>query len=84
MQKHIHLEQLKRICGFHHPPMADINVRKEYIDRLCKLYNKGNELCPVEERLPTDFCPADSYILIATHLLHQLWIETNEASYLYR
>ncbi|KAK2586630.1 hypothetical protein KPH14_011677 [Odynerus spinipes] len=83
MQRHIHLEQLRRICGFHHPPLADLNERKNLIKRLCDLYEKGNELCPIADRLPTDFCPADSYIFLATHLLHQLWSETNEASYLY-
>ena len=84
MQKHIHLEQLRRICGFHHLPNADIQKQKQLVERLCKLYEKGNELCPIEERLPTDFCPADSYILLATHLLHELWYNTNEAVYLYR
>ncbi|KAG7208761.1 hypothetical protein KM043_014956 [Ampulex compressa] len=83
MQKHIHLEQLRRICGFHHTPLADTNKQKELIKRLRELYEKGNELCPIQDRLPTDFCPADSYILLATHLLHQLWCDTNEASYLY-
>lgn len=84
MQKHIHLEQLRRICGFHHPPLADKNKQEQLIRRLCNLYEKGNELCPMEDRLPTDFCPADSYILLTTHLLHQLWVDTNEASFLYR
>nr|XP_012136081.1 PREDICTED: N-alpha-acetyltransferase 25, NatB auxiliary subunit isoform X1 [Megachile rotundata] len=84
MQKHIHLEQLRRICGFHHSPNADINKQKQLIERLCKLYEKGNELCPIQERLPTDFCPADSYILLASHLLHELFYNTNDAVYLYR
>lgn len=84
MQRHIHLEQLRRICGFHHPPVVDTNAQKNLVERLCKLYEKGNELCPFEDRLPTDFCSADSYILLATHLLFQLWYDTSEASYLYR
>lgn len=84
MQKHIHLEQLRRICGFHCPPYVDINKQKQLVERLCKLYKKGNELCPIQDRLPTDFCPADSYILLATHLLHELWYNTNDAVYLYR
>ncbi|EFN87304.1 N-alpha-acetyltransferase 25, NatB auxiliary subunit [Harpegnathos saltator] len=84
MQKHIHLEQLRRICGFHHSPLTDKNKQEELIKRLCDLYEKGNELCPVQERLPTDFCPADSYILLASHLLHQLWVDTSDASFLYR
>ncbi|KAL2722102.1 hypothetical protein V1477_020922 [Vespula maculifrons] len=83
MQRHIHLEQLRRMCGFHHSPLADINERKYLIRRLCDLYEKGNELCPMTDRLPTDFCPTDSYVLLATYLLHQLWCETNEASFLY-
>nr|XP_031835022.1 N-alpha-acetyltransferase 25, NatB auxiliary subunit [Nomia melanderi]XP_031835023.1 N-alpha-acetyltransferase 25, NatB auxiliary subunit [Nomia melanderi]XP_031835024.1 N-alpha-acetyltransferase 25, NatB auxiliary subunit [Nomia melanderi] len=84
MQKHIHLEQLRRICGLHHSPNVSINEQKQLVERLCKLYEKGNELCPIQERLPTDFCPADSYILLTTHLLHELWSNTDEASYLYR
>ncbi|KAI4494650.1 hypothetical protein M0804_000851 [Polistes exclamans] len=83
MQRHMHLEQLRRMCGFHHSPLADINDRKYLIRRLCDLYEKGCELCPMSDRLPTDFCPADSYVLLATYLLHQLWCETNEASFLY-
>ncbi|XP_035725725.1 N-alpha-acetyltransferase 25, NatB auxiliary subunit-like isoform X1 [Vespa mandarinia] len=83
MQRHIHLEQLRRMCGYHHSPLADINERKYLIRRLCDLYEKGNELCPMTDRLPTDFCPTDSYVLLATYLLHQLWCETNEASFLY-
>ncbi|CAK9820354.1 N-alpha-acetyltransferase 25, NatB auxiliary subunit [Anthophora plagiata] len=84
MQRHIHLEQLRRICGFHHSPNIDINKQNQLVERLCKLYEKGNELCPVQERLPTDYCPSDSYILLATHLLHELWCNTNDAVYLYR
>ncbi|XP_053986052.1 N-alpha-acetyltransferase 25, NatB auxiliary subunit [Hylaeus anthracinus] len=84
MQRHIHLEQLRRICGFHQSPNVGINEQKQLVERLCKLYEKGNELCPIQERLPTDFCPADSYILLATHLLHELWYSTSDASYLYR
>ncbi|XP_017891294.1 N-alpha-acetyltransferase 25, NatB auxiliary subunit [Ceratina calcarata] len=84
MQRHIHLEQLRRICGLHHPPHADANKQRALVERLCKLYKMGNELCPIQDRLPTDFCPADSYILLATHLLHELWRNTNDAAYLYR
>ncbi|XP_076236201.1 phagocyte signaling impaired [Calliopsis andreniformis] len=84
MQRHIHLEQLRRMCGLHHAPYVGINEQEQLVERLCKLYEKGNELCPVQERLPTDFCPADSYILVATHLLHELWYNTNKAVYLYR
>lgn len=84
MKRHIHLEQLRRICSVHHPPLADRNKQEEIIKRLCDLYEKGNELCPMQQRLPTDFCPADSYILLVSHLLHQLWVDTNDASFLYR
>lgn len=84
MQKYIHFEQLKRLCGMHHSPKLDLKGRTELVQRLCDLYKKGCELCPEEERLPTDFCPADVYILLATHLLHQMWHETGEAVYLYR
>lgn len=84
MQRHIHFEQLKRICGRHHPPRADIEERKSLVKRLADLYDKGNILCPADSRLPTDFCPADSYILLATHILHQLWFETSEATWLYK
>ncbi|XP_024887489.1 N-alpha-acetyltransferase 25, NatB auxiliary subunit [Temnothorax curvispinosus] len=84
MQRHIHLEQLRRICGFYHPPLADKDKQEQLIKRLCDLYEKGNELCPMQDRLPTDFCPADPYILLATHLLHQLWVDTNDGSFLYR
>ncbi|KAL6448145.1 hypothetical protein ACFW04_000276 [Cataglyphis niger] len=84
MQRHIHLEQLRRICGFHHPPLVDRSKQEQIIKRLCDLYEKGNELCPMQDRLPTDFCPADPYILLATHLLHQLWVDTNDASFLYK
>lgn len=84
MQRHIHLEQLRRICGFHHIPNLDINKQKHLVERLYKLYEKGNELCPPDERLPTDYCPADPYILLATHLLHELWCNTSDAIYLYR
>ena len=84
MQRHIHLEQLRRVCGFHHSQNVDTNEQEQLVERLCKLYEKSNELCPVEERLPTDFCPADSYILLATHLLHELWYNTSEAFHLYR
>ncbi|XP_076755634.1 phagocyte signaling impaired isoform X1 [Xylocopa sonorina] len=84
MQRHIHFEQLRRICGFHHSPNADINKQKQLVERLCELYKMGDELCPIQDRLPTDFCPADSYILLATHLLHELWCSTNDATYLYR
>ncbi|XP_043260160.1 N-alpha-acetyltransferase 25, NatB auxiliary subunit [Colletes gigas] len=84
MQRHIHLEQLRRICGFHQPPYVDTNGQLQLVERLCKLYEKGNELCPIQERLQTDFCPADYYILLATHLLHELWYSTSEPSYLYR
>lgn len=83
MLRHIHLQQLRRICGFHHSPLVDKNKEKQLIKRLCHLYIKGNELCPKDERLPTDFCPADAYILLATHFLHQLWVDTNDASLLY-
>ena len=84
MQRYIHLEQLKRLCGQHHSPNIGLDERKELVQRICNLYEKGNELCPKEERLPTDFSPADPYILLATHLLYQLWHETEEAEYLYR
>ena len=84
MQRHIHFEQLKRICGRHHPPRADVEERKHLVKRLSDLYDKGNALCPFETRLPTDFCPADSYVLLAVHILHQLWYETQNASWLYK
>ncbi|XP_015437860.1 PREDICTED: N-alpha-acetyltransferase 25, NatB auxiliary subunit [Dufourea novaeangliae] len=84
MQKHIHLQQVRRICGMHHSPNVGTNEQKQLVERLCELYEKGNELCPIQERLPTDFCPADSYILLASDLLHELWCDTDEASYLYR
>ncbi|XP_058795847.1 N-alpha-acetyltransferase 25, NatB auxiliary subunit isoform X2 [Phymastichus coffea] len=84
MQRHIHFEQLKRICGRHHPPRANLEERKSLVKRFNDLYDRGNILCPIETRLPTDFCPADSYILLATHVLHQLWYETSEASWLYK
>ncbi|EZA56704.1 N-alpha-acetyltransferase 25, NatB auxiliary subunit [Ooceraea biroi] len=84
MQKHIHWEQLRRICGFHHPPLTDRDKQEQLIKRLYDLYKKGLKLCPMQDRLPTDFCPADPYILLASHLLHQLWTETSDASFLYR
>lgn len=84
MQRHIHFEQLKRICGRHHPPRANIEERKSLVKRLGDLYNRGNALCPIESRLSTDFCPTDSYILLATHIHYQLWIETSDASWLYK
>ncbi|XP_046415416.1 N-alpha-acetyltransferase 25, NatB auxiliary subunit [Neodiprion fabricii] len=84
MQRHIHLEQLRRICGLHHSPTTSIEERISLADRLCDLHKKGNALCPASDRLPTDFCPADAYGLLATHLFHQLWVETQEALYLYR
>ncbi|XP_012253045.2 N-alpha-acetyltransferase 25, NatB auxiliary subunit [Athalia rosae] len=84
MQRHIHLEQLRRICGLYHSPHTSLEARISLADRLCVLYEKGNDLCPTSDRLPTDFCPADAYALLATHLFHQLWVETQEASYLYR
>ncbi|XP_014235651.1 N-alpha-acetyltransferase 25, NatB auxiliary subunit [Trichogramma pretiosum] len=84
MQRHIHFEQLKRICGRHHPPRANVEERQNLVKRLCDLYEKGNELCPLETRLPTDFCPADSYLLLAGHILHQLWYETQDATWLYK
>lgn len=84
MQKHIHCEQLRRICGLHHSPHADTEKRKQLAQRFCDLYNSGNESCPPSERLPTDFSPADSYILLASHLLVQLWFETRDASHLFK
>ncbi|OXU18145.1 hypothetical protein TSAR_006441 [Trichomalopsis sarcophagae] len=84
MQRHIHFEQLKRICGRHHPPRADVEERKNLVKRLIDLYDKGNALCPRETRLATDFCPADSYILLAVHILYQLWYETSDATWLYK
>ncbi|XP_076384769.1 phagocyte signaling impaired [Megalopta genalis] len=84
MRRHIHFEQLRRICGLHHSPNVSIDEQKQLVERLCVLYEKGNVLCPIQGRLPTDFCPADSYILLATHLLHELWSNTDDASYLYR
>lgn len=84
MQRHIHLEQLRRICGLHHSPVLNLEERIGLANRLCDLYEKGNALCPSNERLITDFCPADAYALLATHLFHQLWVETQEALYLYR
>ncbi|KAJ8681185.1 hypothetical protein QAD02_016972 [Eretmocerus hayati] len=84
MQRHIHFEQLKRICGRHHLPRADFEERKSLVKRLCGLYKRGNILCPVESRLPTDFCPADSYVLLAAHISHQLWHESQDASWLYK
>lgn len=84
MQRHIHLEQLRRISGFHHSPLTDREKQEQLVQRLCDLYKKGNKLCPMQDRLQTDFSPADPYILLATHLLHQLWIDTGDASFLYR
>lgn len=84
MQRHIHFEQLKRICGRHHPPRANLEERKSLVKRFNDLYDRGNILCPIETRLPTDFSPADSYVLLATHVLHQLWHETSDASWLYK
>lgn len=84
MQKHIHLEQLRRISGFHHSPIASMEQRKDIARRLCDLYEKGSALCPFEERLSTDFNPADSYAILAAHVLHQLWYESKDASHLYR
>ncbi|XP_033227156.1 N-alpha-acetyltransferase 25, NatB auxiliary subunit isoform X2 [Belonocnema kinseyi] len=84
MQRYIHFNQLRRLCGMHHFPKIDLEEMKKLVLRFCHLYKKGNELCPEQERLTTDYCPADAYILLATHLLHQLWHETGEAEYLYR
>ncbi|XP_015121596.1 N-alpha-acetyltransferase 25, NatB auxiliary subunit [Diachasma alloeum] len=84
MLRHIHLEELRRICGMHHSPNLDAQGRESLVERLCKLYEVGNKLCPSDERLPTDFAPFDSYILIASHLLLQLWYESSGAGYLYR
>ncbi|XP_043274527.1 N-alpha-acetyltransferase 25, NatB auxiliary subunit [Venturia canescens] len=84
MQRHIHYEQLRRICGMHHPPYADTDKRKQLVERFRNLYENGNEACPASERLPTDFSPADSYVLLASHLYVQLWFETRDASHLYR
>lgn len=84
MEKHIHWEQLRRLCGYHHPPYMNRSEQEQLIDRLYEWYKKGLKLCPVQDRLPTDFCAADPYIIVASHLLHQLWVETSEASFLYR
>lgn len=83
MTRHIHLEQLKRLCGRHDSPYLDVRGRLNLFNRLVDLYEQGNILCPVESRLTTDFCPADSYIILAAHILHQLWCETNGAEMLY-
>lgn len=84
MLRHIHLEQLRRICGLHHSPLADFEQRQQRVDRLCELYDKGIKLCPSDQRLSTDFAPFDSYALLASHLLLQMWFESNQASPLYR
>ncbi|XP_015610022.1 N-alpha-acetyltransferase 25, NatB auxiliary subunit isoform X2 [Cephus cinctus] len=84
MQRHIHMKQLQRICGLHHCPIADRKEREKLAERLLDLYDEGSTLSPFEDRLPTDFCPADPYALLASHLLHQLYFESNDASYLYR
>ncbi|XP_011304536.1 N-alpha-acetyltransferase 25, NatB auxiliary subunit [Fopius arisanus] len=84
MLRHIHLEELKRICGMHHSPNLDVQGRTRLVERLCKFYDIGNKLCPSDERLPTDFAPFDSYILIASHVLLQLFYETSDARYLYQ
>ncbi|XP_014210949.1 N-alpha-acetyltransferase 25, NatB auxiliary subunit [Copidosoma floridanum] len=82
MQKHIHFEELKRICGRHHQPRTSDEQRRELVKYFTESYKKGNALCPKDTRLPTDFCPADSYILLAVHILHQLWNDTREAELL--
>ncbi|CAD6234182.1 GSCOCG00007626001-RA-CDS [Cotesia congregata] len=84
MLRHIHCEQLRRACGMHHSPILDIEKRQKLVDRLRDLYEKGNELCINDERLPTDFAPFDSYALLAAHLLIQMWYESYEASHLYK
>ncbi|XP_034949721.1 N-alpha-acetyltransferase 25, NatB auxiliary subunit [Chelonus insularis] len=82
--RHIHLEQLRRICGLHHSPHINYEQREKLVDRLNDLYDKGDKLCSNEDRLPTDFAPFDSYALLAAHLLLQMWFESNNASLLYR
>lgn len=84
MQRHVHLEQLRRICGFHHAPLIDLEKRKLLVERLVDLYENGSSLCSVQKRLPTDICVADPYIILAVHVLYQIWYETKDAAYLYR
>lgn len=85
MQRHIHLEQVKRICGWHHSPKADIAERKRLVQRYCALYDHGNILCLNQNKQPrSDFCPSDPYALLACHILFQIWEETSQAAWLYK
>ncbi|KAF7996942.1 hypothetical protein HCN44_002588 [Aphidius gifuensis] len=82
--RHIHLEEIKRICGMHHSPIIDTKQRNIIVKHLCNYYEAGSKLCPSDERLVTDFAPFDSYITIVSHLLIQMWYDTNDAKYLYQ
>ncbi|KAK0171898.1 hypothetical protein PV328_005290 [Microctonus aethiopoides] len=84
MLRHIHFEQLRRLCGMHHSPNMNLEDRIKHVERLRDLYEKGIILCPADERLPTDFGPFDSYAILASHLLVQMWFETDNASHLYK
>ena len=84
MQRHIHLEQLKRLCGHHHHPKADIEEKKRLVERYCNLYEKVNTFYPIENRLRSEYYSSDYYVLFACHILHQLWFDTSDASWLYK
>lgn len=82
MERHINVELLRRMCGLHDKLTA--GEKAAMSERLDRLHKNGRSLCPPETRLPTDFCPADNYALLAAHLLHQIFLETRDVQFVHR
>lgn len=82
IHKHVCWHQLKRLSGFHHDASVTEEDKCAIIDELCRLYISTSSL--MENYSPTEIRPHDAYIVLAAHLMWQLWSETSNDKYFWK
>ena len=73
---------MRRLAGHHHDAATSEQDKSAIVDELCRLYVETIEM--VDNYSPTEIRPNDAYVMLAVHLLWQLWTETLDEKYFWK
>ena len=73
---------MRRLAGHHHDVATSEQDKCAIVDELCRLYVETIEM--VDNYSPTEIRPNDAYVMLAVHLLWQLWTETLDEKYFWK
>jgi N-terminal acetyltransferase B complex non-catalytic subunit len=71
---------MRRLSGLHHDSSDAEKI--SIVDELCRLFVETIKL--VDYSSPTEIRPNDSYVMLAAHLLWQMWVDSAEDKFFWK